>query len=114
MELQKNEWDPVLHWIENRWVSIVHTLFYFIGNKKLTDCDVIHLHAFIFIFRYNVTIGSSSSILGPEISEATKDLFRQHLKSYNFWGLIGKKCQSTHIYDAKVLFCSMYNITNRL
>lgn len=56
VELQKNEWDPVLHWIENR---------------------------------YNVTIGSSSSILGPEISEATKDLFRQHLKSYNFWGLIG-------------------------
>ncbi|XP_035515622.1 ATP synthase mitochondrial F1 complex assembly factor 2 [Morone saxatilis] len=56
VELQKNEWDPVLHWIENR---------------------------------YNVTIGSSSSILGPEIPEATKDTFRQHLKSYNFWSLTG-------------------------
>ncbi|XP_028332551.1 ATP synthase mitochondrial F1 complex assembly factor 2 isoform X2 [Gouania willdenowi] len=56
VELQNNEWDPVLHWIENR---------------------------------YNVTIGSSSNILGPEIPEATKDTFRQHLKSYNFWSLTG-------------------------
>lgn len=56
VDLQKNEWDPVLHWIENR---------------------------------YNVTIGSSSSIMGPEIPEATKDTFRQHLKSYNFWSLTG-------------------------
>lgn len=56
VELQKNEWDPVLHWIENR---------------------------------YNVTIGSSSNILGPEIPEATKDMFRQHLNSYNFWSLTG-------------------------
>lgn len=56
VELQKNEWDPVLHWIENR---------------------------------YDVTIGSSSNILGPEIPEATKDTFRQHLKSYNFWSLTG-------------------------
>ncbi|XP_032358669.1 ATP synthase mitochondrial F1 complex assembly factor 2 [Etheostoma spectabile] len=56
VELQKNEWDPVLHWIENR---------------------------------YYVTIGSSSSILGPEIPEATKDTFRQHLNSYNFWSLTG-------------------------
>lgn len=56
VELQKNEWDPVLEWIENR---------------------------------YNVTIGSSSSILGPEIPEATKDTFRQHLNSYNFWSLTG-------------------------
>ncbi|KAM6963551.1 ATP synthase mitochondrial F1 complex assembly factor 2 [Tautogolabrus adspersus] len=56
VELQKNEWDPVLHWIENR---------------------------------YNVTIGSSSNILGPEIPEATKETFRQHLKSYNFWSLTG-------------------------
>lgn len=40
--------------------------------------------------RYNVTIGSSSSILGPEIPEATKDTFRQHLNSYNFWSLTGK------------------------
>lgn len=56
VELQKNEWDPVLHWIENR---------------------------------YNVTIGSSSNILGPEIPEATKDTFRQHLNSYSFWSLTG-------------------------
>ncbi|CAJ1080701.1 ATP synthase mitochondrial F1 complex assembly factor 2 [Xyrichtys novacula] len=56
VELQKNEWDPVLHWIENR---------------------------------YNVNIGSSSSILGPDIPEATKDTFRQHLNSYNFWSLTG-------------------------
>ncbi|XP_068610679.1 ATP synthase mitochondrial F1 complex assembly factor 2 [Brachionichthys hirsutus] len=56
VDLQKNEWDPVLQWIENR---------------------------------YNVTIGSSSSILGPEIPEATKDAFRQHLHSYNLWSLTG-------------------------
>lgn len=56
VELQKYEWDPVLHWIENR---------------------------------YNVTIGSSSSILGPDIPEATKDTFRQHLNSYNFWSMTG-------------------------
>ncbi|XP_063337578.1 ATP synthase mitochondrial F1 complex assembly factor 2 [Pelmatolapia mariae] len=56
VELQKNEWDPVLQWIEKR---------------------------------YNVTIGSSASILGPEIPEATKDTLRQHLKSYNFWSLTG-------------------------
>lgn len=56
VELQKNEWDPVLQWIENR---------------------------------YNVTIGSSSSILGPEIPEATKETFKQHLNSYNFWSMTG-------------------------
>ncbi|XP_056286041.1 ATP synthase mitochondrial F1 complex assembly factor 2 [Pseudoliparis swirei] len=56
VELQKKEWDPVLHWMENR---------------------------------YNVTIGSSSSILGPEIPEATKETFRQHLNSYSFWSLTG-------------------------
>lgn len=56
VEHQKNEWDPPLHWIENR---------------------------------YNVTIGSSSNILGPEIPEATKETFHQHLKSYNFWSLTG-------------------------
>lgn len=56
VDLQMNEWDPVLQWIENR---------------------------------YNVSIGSSSSILGPEIPEATKDTFRQHLKSYNLWSLTG-------------------------
>lgn len=56
VDLQVNEWDPVLQWIENR---------------------------------YNVTIGSSSSILGPDIPEATKDTFKQHLKSYNLWSLTG-------------------------
>lgn len=44
----------------------------------------------LFFGRYNVVIGSSSSILGPEIPQATKDTFRQHLKSYNFWSLTGK------------------------
>jgi len=39
--------------------------------------------------RYDVVIGSSSNILGPEIPERTKDIFRQHLKSYNFWSLTG-------------------------
>lgn len=40
-------------------------------------------------FRYNVTIGSSPSIMGPDIPQATKDTFYQHLKSYNFWSLTG-------------------------
>lgn len=56
VELQKNEWDPVLHWMESR---------------------------------YNVTIGSSSSILGPEIPEGTRDTMRQHLSSYTLWSLTG-------------------------
>ncbi|KAJ3607746.1 hypothetical protein NHX12_024797 [Muraenolepis orangiensis] len=56
VELQRNEWDPALRWIENR---------------------------------YNVVIGSSSNILGPEIPKATIDSFRQHLNSYNFWSLTG-------------------------
>ncbi|KAL7869023.1 hypothetical protein AOLI_G00130110 [Acnodon oligacanthus] len=56
VELQKNEWDPVLDWIEKR---------------------------------YNVVIGSSFSIMGPQIPEETKETFRQHLGSYNVWSLIG-------------------------
>ncbi|XP_056627547.1 ATP synthase mitochondrial F1 complex assembly factor 2 [Triplophysa dalaica] len=56
VELQKNEWDPVLNWIEQR---------------------------------YNVVIGSSSSIMGPKIPEETKETFHQHLNSYNFWSLTG-------------------------
>ncbi|MBN3303923.1 ATPF2 factor, partial [Amia calva] len=56
VELQRNEWDPVLDWIEKR---------------------------------YNVEIGSSSSLLGPNIPQETKDTFRQHLASYNFWALTG-------------------------
>uniref|UniRef100_A0A3P9IKW9 ATP synthase mitochondrial F1 complex assembly factor 2 n=1 Tax=Oryzias latipes TaxID=8090 RepID=A0A3P9IKW9_ORYLA len=52
-------------------------------------------HTLICIFsvllhcRYNVTIGSSSSILGPEIPQATKETFRQHLNSYSLWSLTG-------------------------
>ncbi|XP_028821324.1 ATP synthase mitochondrial F1 complex assembly factor 2 [Denticeps clupeoides] len=56
VELQKNEWDPVMAWIEKR---------------------------------YNVVIGSSSDIMGPSIPEETKETFRQHLLSYNFWSLTG-------------------------
>ncbi|GAA6101054.1 ATP synthase mitochondrial F1 complex assembly factor 2 [Tachysurus ichikawai] len=56
VELQKNEWDPVMDWIEKR---------------------------------YNVVIGSSSNIMGPQIPEKTKETFRQHLKSYNLWSLTG-------------------------
>lgn len=56
VELQKNEWDPVVEWIENR---------------------------------YNVVIGSSTNILGPNIPKETKKTFEQHLSSYNSWALIG-------------------------
>ncbi|KAG1925570.1 TOM1-like protein [Pimephales promelas] len=56
VELQTNEWEPVLNWIEQR---------------------------------YNVVIGSSSNIMGPQIPEETKATFRQHLQSYNFWSLTG-------------------------
>lgn len=42
-----------------------------------------------FFFRYNVVIGSSSNIMGPQIPEKTKETFRQHLKSYNLWSLTG-------------------------
>ncbi|XP_071370152.1 ATP synthase mitochondrial F1 complex assembly factor 2-like [Centroberyx affinis] len=71
VELQKNEWDPVLHWMENR---------------------------------YNVVIGSSSSILGPEIPEATKDTFRQHLSSYNFWSLTGLEYVITQLKSVVLSF----------
>ncbi|TSK14652.1 ATP synthase mitochondrial F1 complex assembly factor 2 [Bagarius yarrelli] len=56
VELQKNEWDPVMDWIEKR---------------------------------YNVVIGSSSSIMGPQIPEETKETFCQHLQSYTLWSLTG-------------------------
>lgn len=56
VELQTNEWDPVMNWIEQR---------------------------------YNVVIGSSSSIMGPQIPEETKETFQQQLKSFNFWSLTG-------------------------
>ncbi|KAL8175337.1 UNVERIFIED_CONTAM: ATP synthase mitochondrial F1 complex assembly factor 2 [Gekko kuhli] len=54
VELQKNEWDPVIAWAEKR---------------------------------YNVSIGSSTSILGPSIPQSTKDTFIGHLASYNTWAL---------------------------
>ncbi|XP_077172880.1 ATP synthase mitochondrial F1 complex assembly factor 2 [Paroedura picta] len=56
VELQKNEWDPVIAWAEKR---------------------------------YNVAIGSSTSILGPSIPQSTKDTFVSHLASYNAWALHG-------------------------
>ncbi|XP_062913431.1 ATP synthase mitochondrial F1 complex assembly factor 2 [Mobula hypostoma] len=56
VELQKNEWDPVVEWIENR---------------------------------YNVEIGFSTNILGPNIPSKSKETFEKHLSSYNFWALIG-------------------------
>lgn len=56
VELQTNEWDPVLKWAENR---------------------------------YDVTIGSSTSIMGPVIPDQTKEVFHRHLASYNSWSLIG-------------------------
>ncbi|XP_020367083.1 ATP synthase mitochondrial F1 complex assembly factor 2 [Rhincodon typus] len=56
VELQRNEWDPVIKWIENR---------------------------------YNVVIGTSTSILGPNIPKETKQTFEQHLSSYNSWALVG-------------------------
>ncbi|XP_060116625.1 ATP synthase mitochondrial F1 complex assembly factor 2-like [Heteronotia binoei] len=56
VELQKNEWDPVIMWAEKR---------------------------------YDVVIGSSTSILGPTIPQSTKDTFVSHLASYNTWALHG-------------------------
>lgn len=41
--------------------------------------------------RYNVTIGSSTSILGPNIPASTKDTFVSHLASYNMWALQGEQ-----------------------
>uniref|UniRef100_A0A8C8S9C3 ATP synthase mitochondrial F1 complex assembly factor 2 n=1 Tax=Pelusios castaneus TaxID=367368 RepID=A0A8C8S9C3_9SAUR len=56
VELQKNEWDPIVEWAEKR---------------------------------YNVEIGSSTSIMGPHIPPRTKDIFTSHLASYNMWALQG-------------------------
>ncbi|XP_064376164.1 ATP synthase mitochondrial F1 complex assembly factor 2 isoform X2 [Dromaius novaehollandiae] len=39
--------------------------------------------------RYNVAIGSSTSITGPNIPASTKDTFISHLASYNMWALQG-------------------------
>lgn len=56
VEFQKNEWDPVIDWVEKR---------------------------------YNVAIGSSTSIMGPNIPKETRDVFARHLASYNPWALLG-------------------------
>lgn len=37
-----------------------------------------------------MTIGSSTSILGPNIPASTKETFVSHLASYNMWALQGE------------------------
>ncbi|KAM3917866.1 ATP synthase mitochondrial F1 complex assembly factor 2 [Leptodactylus fuscus] len=64
VELQTNEWDPVLKWAENR---------------------------------YDVVIGSSTSIMGPVIPDKTKEVFHRHLASYNSWSLIGIEFMVTQL-----------------
>lgn len=71
VDLQKNEWDPVLKWIEDR---------------------------------YNVVVGQSSNILGPEIPEATKTTFHQHLCSFNFWSLTGLEFVITQLKSVVLAF----------
>ncbi|XP_019397481.1 PREDICTED: ATP synthase mitochondrial F1 complex assembly factor 2 [Crocodylus porosus] len=56
VELQRNQWDPMIEWAEKR---------------------------------YNVTIGSSTSITGPTIPVSTSETFSSHLASYNMWALQG-------------------------
>ncbi|XP_016045096.1 ATP synthase mitochondrial F1 complex assembly factor 2 isoform X2 [Erinaceus europaeus] len=56
VELQKNEWDPVIEWAEKR---------------------------------YDVQIGSSTSIMGPSIPAKTREVLASHLASYNMWALQG-------------------------
>uniref|UniRef100_A0ABM5FC63 ATP synthase mitochondrial F1 complex assembly factor 2 n=1 Tax=Pogona vitticeps TaxID=103695 RepID=A0ABM5FC63_9SAUR len=70
-ELQKNEWDPVIKWAEDR---------------------------------YEVVIGSSTSIMGPNIPQRTKDVFVSHLASYNSWALQGIEYMVTQL---KSLILSM-------
>uniref|UniRef100_A0A8C5PWW4 ATP synthase mitochondrial F1 complex assembly factor 2 n=1 Tax=Leptobrachium leishanense TaxID=445787 RepID=A0A8C5PWW4_9ANUR len=38
---------------------------------------------------YDVVIGSSTSILGPNIPKETKEVFMRHLASYNSWAMLG-------------------------
>ncbi|XP_057167250.1 ATP synthase mitochondrial F1 complex assembly factor 2 isoform X1 [Ursus arctos] len=56
VELQKNEWDPIIEWAEKR---------------------------------YDVEIGSSTSIMGPSIPARTREVLVSHLASYNMWALQG-------------------------
>ncbi|XP_053132713.1 ATP synthase mitochondrial F1 complex assembly factor 2 isoform X2 [Hemicordylus capensis] len=71
VELQKNEWDPIIEWAEKR---------------------------------YDVVIGSSTSIMGPSIPQSTKDTFMSHLASYNTWALQGIEYMITQL---KSLILSM-------
>ncbi|XP_028670077.1 ATP synthase mitochondrial F1 complex assembly factor 2 [Erpetoichthys calabaricus] len=71
VELQKNEWDPVIQWIEKR---------------------------------YDVEIGSSSSIAGPTIPQRTRDTFSQHLASYGFWALTGLEFVITQLKSVVLPF----------
>ncbi|XP_066432769.1 ATP synthase mitochondrial F1 complex assembly factor 2 [Eleutherodactylus coqui] len=64
VELQTNEWDPVLKWAEGR---------------------------------YDVVIGSSTSIMGPVIPDETKEVFLRHLASYNSWSLLGIEFMVTQL-----------------
>ncbi|XP_056391259.1 ATP synthase mitochondrial F1 complex assembly factor 2 isoform X2 [Hyla sarda] len=64
VELQTNEWDPILTWAEDR---------------------------------YNVLIGSSTSLMGPAIPDQTKEVFHRHLASYNSWSLIGIEFMVTQL-----------------
>ena len=41
-------------------------------------------------FRYNVQIEPTTGIGVPHIPDQTSDVFRQYLRSYNDWALVGK------------------------
>ncbi|KAG8542377.1 hypothetical protein GDO81_029909, partial [Engystomops pustulosus] len=72
VELQTNEWDPVLKWAENR---------------------------------YDVVIGSSTSIMGPDIPDKTRDVFHRHLASYNSWSLLGIEFMITQLKSFILSMC---------
>lgn len=38
-----------------------------------------------------MAIGSSTSIMGPNIPASTRDTFSSHLASYNMWALQGER-----------------------
>ncbi|XP_007425134.1 ATP synthase mitochondrial F1 complex assembly factor 2, partial [Python bivittatus] len=78
VELQKNEWDPVIEWAEKR---------------------------------YNVVIGSSTSIMGHSLPQSTKDTFASHLASYNSWALQGIEYMITQL---KSLILSMSLVDKHL
>lgn len=54
--------------------------------------------------RYNVVIGSSSNIMGPQIPDETKETFHQHLQSYNFWALTGLEYVITQLKSVILSF----------